>query len=46
VMEKLLEEISFTAGSEKDQVVRIDAAFVNERLDALAVNEDLSRYVL
>ena len=46
VMEKLLEEISFTAGSEKDQLVRIDAAYVNERLDALAVNEDLSRYVL
>ncbi|WP_343025598.1 ATP-dependent protease ATPase subunit HslU [Massilia sp. MP_M2] len=46
VMEKLLEEISFTAGAEKDQVVRIDAAFVNDRLDALAVNEDLSRYVL
>ena len=46
VMEKLLEEISFSAGSEKDQVVRIDAAYVNERLDALAVNEDLSRYVL
>jgi ATP-dependent HslUV protease ATP-binding subunit HslU len=46
VMEKLLEEISFSAGSEKDQVVRIDAAFVNDRLDALAVNEDLSRYVL
>jgi len=46
VMEKLLEEISFSAGSEKDQAVRIDAAYVNERLDALAVNEDLSRYVL
>jgi len=46
VMEKLLEEISFSAGSETDQVVRIDAAYVNERLDALAVNEDLSRYVL
>ncbi|MFC0251025.1 ATP-dependent protease ATPase subunit HslU [Massilia consociata] len=46
VMEKLLEEISFSAGFEKDQVVRIDAAYVNGRLDALAVNEDLSRYVL
>ena len=46
VMEKLLEEVSFSAGSEKDQLVRIDAAYVNERLDALAVNEDLSRYVL
>lgn len=46
VMEKLLEEISFTAGAEKDQVVRIDAAYVNDRLDKLAVDEDLSRYVL
>lgn len=46
VMEKLLEEISFTAGATGEQVVTIDAAYVNERLDALAVNEDLSRYVL
>jgi len=46
VMEKLLEEISFSAGAEKDQTLRIDAAYVNERLEALAVNEDLSRYVL
>jgi ATP-dependent HslUV protease ATP-binding subunit HslU len=46
VMEKLLEEVSFTAGLENDQTVTIDAAYVNERLDKLAVNEDLSRYVL
>ena len=46
VMEKLLEVISFSAGAEKDQPLRIDAAYVNERLEALAVNEDLSRYVL
>ncbi|MEH6438291.1 ATP-dependent protease ATPase subunit HslU [Massilia sp. DD77] len=46
VMEKLLEEVSFSAGAEKDQVVRIDTSYVNERLDKLAVNEDLSRYVL
>ncbi|BDT56991.1 ATP-dependent protease ATPase subunit HslU [Massilia varians] len=46
VMEKLLEEISFTAGLEKDQTVTLDAAYVNARLDALSVNEDLSRYVL
>ncbi|MCC2955158.1 ATP-dependent protease ATPase subunit HslU [Massilia sp. IC2-477] len=46
VMEKLLEEVSFTAGAEKDQTVTIDGAYVNARLDALAVNEDLSRYVL
>ncbi|MET0323176.1 MAG: ATP-dependent protease ATPase subunit HslU, partial [Duganella sp.] len=46
VMEKLLEEVSFTASEESGRVITIDAAYVNERLDALAVNEDLSRYVL
>ncbi|MCS0595512.1 ATP-dependent protease ATPase subunit HslU [Massilia agri] len=46
VMEKLLEEVSFTAGAAGEQVVTIDAAYVNGRLDALSVNEDLSRYVL
>ena len=46
VMEKLLEEVSFTASESGGQVVSIDAAYVNERLDKLADNEDLSRYVL
>ncbi|CAN7646979.1 ATP-dependent protease ATPase subunit HslU [Massilia sp. LjRoot122] len=46
VMEKLLEEVSFTAGATQAQTVTIDAAYVNGRLDALSVNEDLSRYVL
>src|SRR5450830_247018 len=46
VMEKLLEEVSFTASESGGQVVRIDAPYVNERLDKLADNEDLSRYVL
>ena len=46
VMEKLLEEISFSATDSKEQSLKIDAAYVNQRLDALAVNEDLSRYVL
>ena len=46
VMEKLLEEVSFAASENNGQVVVIDAAYVNERLDKLAVNEDLSRYVL
>jgi ATP-dependent HslUV protease ATP-binding subunit HslU len=46
VMEKLLEEVSFTASESGGRVVAIDAAYVNERLDKLAVNEDLSRYVL
>jgi len=49
VMEKLLEEVSFTASegsSTTENVLLIDAAYVNERLEALSVNEDLSRYVL
>jgi ATP-dependent HslUV protease ATP-binding subunit HslU len=46
VMEKLLEEVSFSATGNSGQVVTIDAAYVNDRLDKLAVNEDLSRYVL
>jgi ATP-dependent HslUV protease ATP-binding subunit HslU len=46
VMEKLLEEISFSASDKSGQALVIDAAYVNERLDKLAINEDLSRYVL
>jgi ATP-dependent HslUV protease ATP-binding subunit HslU len=46
VMEKLLEEISFTASDGGDSTLLIDAAYVNERLEELSVNEDLSRYVL
>jgi ATP-dependent HslUV protease ATP-binding subunit HslU len=46
VMEKLLEELSFTASEDSGKTIVIDAAYVNARLDALAVNEDLSRYVL
>jgi ATP-dependent HslUV protease ATP-binding subunit HslU len=46
VMEKLLEEISYSASDRSGQTLVIDAAYVNERLDKLAVNEDLSRYVL
>ena len=46
VMEKLLEEVSFDASENGGKVLEIDSAYVNLRLDALAVNEDLSRYVL
>ncbi|MFC5472364.1 ATP-dependent protease ATPase subunit HslU [Paraherbaspirillum soli] len=46
VMEKLLEEISFEAANATDKTFRIDAAYVDQRLGALVVNEDLSRYVL
>ncbi|MFL6675505.1 MAG: HslU--HslV peptidase ATPase subunit, partial [Massilia sp.] len=46
VMEKLLEEISFSASESGGKVLAIDTAYVNERLDKLAVDEDLSRFVL
>ena len=46
VMEKLLEEVSFGANNETSSNVNIDAAYVDEKLGALAIKEDLSRYVL
>jgi ATP-dependent HslUV protease ATP-binding subunit HslU len=46
VMEKLLEEMSFTASEASGKTVAIDGAYVDEKLGALAVDEDLSRYVL
>jgi ATP-dependent HslUV protease ATP-binding subunit HslU len=46
VLEKLLEETSFNATETSGITVAIDAAYVDEKLGALAINEDLSRYVL
>ena len=46
VMERLLEEVSFHAGTTPCQSIRIDAAYVDERLRELSRNEDLSRYIL
>jgi ATP-dependent HslUV protease ATP-binding subunit HslU len=45
VMEKLLEDISFDAGSVTGEYV-VDADAVTSRLAALAAREDLARYVL
>jgi len=46
VMEKLLEEVSFSATNASETTVAINAAYVDEKLGALSENEDLSRYVL
>ncbi|MDX9699849.1 MAG: ATP-dependent protease ATPase subunit HslU [Rhodocyclaceae bacterium] len=46
VMEKLLEEVSFSAGKAGLERVDIDAAYVDERLEGLSQREDLARYVL
>lgn len=46
VMERLLEEVSFSAGNKGAESIRIDAEYVDARLSELSRNEDLSRYVL
>lgn len=46
VMERLLEQLSFTAGDGAIQQITIDAEYVNEHLSDLAANTDLSRFIL
>ncbi|MCX7676305.1 MAG: ATP-dependent protease ATPase subunit HslU, partial [Alteraurantiacibacter sp.] len=46
VMERLFEELSFTAEDRRGETVAIDAAYVRERLAGLAGNADLSKYIL
>lgn len=46
VMERLLDEVSFDAANRAGQTVAIDAAYVNERLQSLSQDEDLSRFIL
>jgi len=46
IMEKVVEEISFSAADRSGETVAIDAAYVQERIGALAANADLSRFIL
>ncbi|MCQ8278710.1 ATP-dependent protease ATPase subunit HslU [Acetobacteraceae bacterium KSS8] len=46
VLERLLEEISFTASDRPGDSVRIDAAAVRDRVAPLAQKGDLSRFIL
>jgi ATP-dependent HslUV protease ATP-binding subunit HslU len=46
VMEKLLEELSFEAEDRKGETVTIDAAYVRDKLEGLAGDADLSKYIL
>jgi ATP-dependent HslUV protease ATP-binding subunit HslU len=46
VMEKLLEEISFSAEDHRGETVVVDAAYVRKQLTGIAKNTDLSKYVL
>ena len=46
VMERLLDDISFTAPDRSGSRLQIDAEYVDEHLKDLAADEDLSRYIL
>ena len=46
VLEKVVEEISFTASDRGGQSVTIDGAYVKDRVGALAADTDLSRFIL
>lgn len=46
VMERLLDEISFTASDKGGQTFVIDAAYVQEHVGKLARDQDLSKFIL
>jgi len=46
VMERVLDEVSFTATDRGGETVRIDAEFVTRNIGDLAKNADLSRFIL
>ena len=46
VLERLLEEVSYTATEMMEKEIRIDAEYVNTRLDELVKDEDLSSFIL
>lgn len=46
IMEKVLDEISFEADEHKGETISIDASYVDEKVQEVAGNEDLSRYIL
>jgi ATP-dependent HslUV protease ATP-binding subunit HslU len=46
IMERLLEDLSFDAPDRKSDRVSVDAAYVKERLEKVAKDEDLSQFIL
>ena len=46
LMEKLLDEVSFTAPDNPGTSITIDQKYVDDHLEDLVQNEDLSRYIL
>ncbi|KMO27971.1 ATP-dependent protease ATPase subunit HslU [Methylobacterium aquaticum] len=46
VLERVLDDVSFTAPDRSGETVTIDAAYVRDRVESLAQNADLSRFIL
>ena len=46
LLERLLESVSFSAGEQASENIRVDAAYVDEKLANVAGNEDLNRFIL
>jgi ATP-dependent HslUV protease ATP-binding subunit HslU len=46
ILERLLEEISFSASDRGGETIAIDAAYVREKIADLAKNADLSKFIL
>ncbi|XOV79999.1 MAG: HslU--HslV peptidase ATPase subunit [Aestuariibacter sp.] len=46
VLERLMEDVSYDASEMQGEKVVIDANYVNEHLESLVENEDLSRFIL
>lgn len=46
IMEKVLDEINFSADEHSGETFKIDADYVNGKLEGIVQNQDLSRYIL
>jgi ATP-dependent HslUV protease ATP-binding subunit HslU len=46
IVERLLEDVSFDAPETVTGLVRVDAAYVRSKLEAIAADQDLARYIL
>ncbi|MBK3395740.1 MULTISPECIES: ATP-dependent protease ATPase subunit HslU [Methylobacterium] len=46
VLERVLDDVSFTAPDRSGETVTIDATYVRDRVESLAQNADLSRFIL
>ena len=46
IMEKVLSDINFEADEHKGETIKVDAAYVEEKLSDITKSQDLSRYIL